>query len=446
MGLEEDLAVTTEFGAPEDLAAFQRHMDPEWIDMALNATGKATLRRRRLPAEQVMWLVLGIGLYRDRSIADVAAKLDIALSSSEQDRVTVAPSALAQARARLGDEPLKWLFSHTGSKWAHEHAKEELWQGLSLYGVDGVILRTPDTEENRDYFGTSNNQKNKDAAYPQVKMVTLMALRSHLLAAASFGPYKPSEVTYAKKLWDRVPDDSITLLDKGFYSSDILISLSEKGHNRHWLIPARKDLKWTVIKKYSKDDVLVEMNVSYEARKKNPSLPKKWRARMITYQCKGFEPRQMFTSLDAEKYSAEDIARLYHERWEIELGYGEIKTDILHNELTLRSQKKEGIIQEIYGLLIAYNLVRLEITQIAKEANIAAIRISFVTALRFIKDEFLWCSIASPGAVPKHLRRLRADIKRFVLPERKSERRYPRVVKTTKTRYPIMQRGAIKCA
>ena len=128
MGLQQDLEVTAEFGIPEDLSAFQRHMDPEWIDMALNATGKATLRKRRLPSEQVVWLVLGIGLYRKRSIADVAAKLDIALSTSEQDSVTVAPSALAQARARLGDEPLKWLFSHTGSKWAHEHAKKEQWQ------------------------------------------------------------------------------------------------------------------------------------------------------------------------------------------------------------------------------------------------------------------------------------------------------------------------------
>ena len=66
-------------------------MDPEWIAMALNATGKATLRKRRLPAEQVMWLILGIGLYRKRSIADVAAKLDLALSTaSEYESVTVA--------------------------------------------------------------------------------------------------------------------------------------------------------------------------------------------------------------------------------------------------------------------------------------------------------------------------------------------------------------------
>jgi hypothetical protein len=64
------------FANPESLDNFRRHIDPTWIEQALSATGTATLRRRRLPAEQVIWLVLGMALFRDRPIEDVVSKLE----------------------------------------------------------------------------------------------------------------------------------------------------------------------------------------------------------------------------------------------------------------------------------------------------------------------------------------------------------------------------------
>ncbi|HHG3049835.1 TPA: IS4 family transposase, partial [Vibrio parahaemolyticus] len=61
--------------------------------------------------------------------------------------------------------------------------------------------------------------------------------------------------------------------------------------------------------------------------------------------------------------------------------YGEIKHDILADGSLLRSQSVEGIEQEIWGILIAYNLVRMETSRIAKEANVSPLRISFMMAL-----------------------------------------------------------------
>src|SRR3989442_613418 len=87
--------------SPDD-GAFDRlraSIDPDWIEQALELTGTATLRRRRLPAEQVIWLVLGMALYRDRPIDELVDKLDLALPDRRD--LTVARSAVAQARARL---------------------------------------------------------------------------------------------------------------------------------------------------------------------------------------------------------------------------------------------------------------------------------------------------------------------------------------------------------
>ena len=105
--MQEIVTGCASLGGPPELDAFRKHLPREWIEEALRATGAATLRRRRLPAEQVVWLVLGMALFKDRSITDVVNKLDLALPGS--GKVTVAPSAISQARARLGQEPVRRL-------------------------------------------------------------------------------------------------------------------------------------------------------------------------------------------------------------------------------------------------------------------------------------------------------------------------------------------------
>ena len=127
-------------------------------------------------------------------------------------------------------------------------------------------------------------------------------------------------------------------------------------------------------------------------------------------------------------------------RWELELGYDEIKTEMLDREETIRSRTPAGVKQELWGIFLAYNLVRLEMDRIAEDAGVEPTRISFINSLRFICDEWLWCSIASPGAIPKHLRNLRTSLKTFILPKRRTERRYPRVVKIPISKYPAKRR------
>nr|HEX4315739.1 transposase domain-containing protein [Kofleriaceae bacterium]HEX4316773.1 transposase domain-containing protein [Kofleriaceae bacterium] len=94
---------------PKSFPNLIKHLDPVWVEEALVATGTATLRRRRMPAEQTVWLILGMAVMRDLPITAVARQLDVALPAADGSR-TVASSALTQARARLGDEPMEWLF------------------------------------------------------------------------------------------------------------------------------------------------------------------------------------------------------------------------------------------------------------------------------------------------------------------------------------------------
>lgn len=436
MRFSETLPLVAEL-TPEKIQDLRRNIDPEWILNALHATGTASLRRRRLPAEQVVWLVIGMALMRNRPITDVVAKLDLALPGPSP---SVAPSTVAEARARLRAEPMEWLFSICADKWVHSSARQHAWRGLALYGADGTILRVPDSSANAEFFGRSRSVRG-ESAYPLVRVVGLMALRSHLLASVTFGTYESSEMAYAAKLWSMVPNDSLTVVDKLYFSAKILIPLARDGQNRHWLIRARKDLKWRVLQHLGPREAVVEMEVSNEARRMDPSLPKTWTMRAITYQRKGFRPQTLLTSLlDAETYPATELAAIYHERWELELGYDEIKTEMLDRQEAIRSQSPVGVQQELWGLFLAYNLVRLEIERAAEEAGVEPVRISFVAALRLICDEWLWCAIASPGAIPKHLHNLRASLKTLILPPRRSKRRYPRAVKRKMSNYPRKRR------
>ena len=143
------------------------------------------------------------------------------------------------------------------------------------------------------------------------------------------------------------------------------------------------------------------------------------------------------TSLtDPKAFPASEIVNLYHERWELELGYDEIKTEMLEREETIRCKSVAGVEQELWGIFLAYNLVRLEMERTADRLNVDPVRISFVGSLRLICEEWWWASSASPGAIPKNLARLSARMARLVLPPRRSERRYPRAVKIKMSNYP----------
>jgi hypothetical protein len=435
--LTEALEYTAAF-TPAAFPTLMKDLDPRWIEEALETTGTATLRHRRLPADRAVWLVLGMSVIRDWSITTIVNQLELAMPTPSGTR-TVAASTVVKARARLGADPMEVLFTRSGSEWAHASAGRHRWRGLALYAVDGTTLRVPDSEENRAHFGSHAAGAGRGVSgYPLMRAVVLMAVRSHLLAAASFGPYAHDERTYARSLWSSVPDQSLVLMDRNYLQANVLVPLMTQGTNRHWLTRTKSTTVFRVIRHLGPGDDLVELAVSSEARRKDPSLPTHFDARVIRYQRKGYRPQTLLTSLtDGKLYPVDELRELYHERWEIELGIGEIKTDMLERLETIRSKSPTAVAQEMWGLLLVYNLVRLEMERIANDLGVAPTRISFVAALRlFVELWVLGSKSLSPGALPKQLAKTQDRVRRFVLPPRRPQRGFPRAVKLKMSSYP----------
>jgi len=418
------------------LDRFRESVDPLWIAEALAATGTATVRRRRLPAEQVVWLVVGMALLRNESIERIVDQLELALPSAND--TLLAKSSIIKARQRLGAEPLAHLFALLASAWATPSADQHRWRGLALYGADGSTLRVADSVENRRHFGGQDAGAGRGmSGYPMVRLLGIVALRSHLLSAVRFGDYRTGELTLASELWNELPDDSLTVVDRGFLAADLLTSLTASGSNKQWLTRAKSTTRLRTVERLGPRDELVEIELSSQTRRRCQHLPERWLVRAIRYQRKGFRPSVLLTSLvDAKAYPAEEIVALYHERWEIEIALDEVKTHVLAREETIRSRTPTGVLQELWGLCLAYNLVRVEMERMADELGVAPTEISFVNALSLIRYALQFSSgpRMAPGTIPKRLRNIRDQMKRLVLPKRR-ERSYPRAVKVKMSPY-----------
>lgn len=448
MQLDNAISEILEADIPTSFERFGKVLDAQWIEDALKETGTASVRRRKIPAQLVVWLVIGMAMFRDRSINEVVTHLGLVLPSKKGTRPqaggrSIAPSAVPAGRYRVGASPMAALFERTAETWATRAADQDRWRGLALYGVDGTTLRIPDTELNRNEFGLHESGRGS-SAYPQVRLVALMALRSHLLAGAAFGPCigkGTGEGTLAQELWAKVPDDSLVIVDRGLLDYGVFFDLhhnhdNEPTGNTHWLVRGKKSLRMKTIEVFGDGDELVELPLK-AARVRDPSLPETMRARAIRYQVKGYQPQLLLTSLvDADRYPALEIAALYHERWELEIGYDEIKTHMLERQEALRSKKPEGVRQEVWGIALAYNLVRFEMLAVAEQLGVEPRRISFRHTLQLLR---VFCVVeawtCAPANLPKRLAGHQEMVGLLLLPERRSERRYKRHVKIKMSKY-----------
>ena len=411
-------------------------IDPQWLEESLLATGKASIRQRRLPAQQAIWLVIWMGLIRNQSIKEVCSAMDLALQPNESSEWSrVAPSVITDCRKRLSDSPMHYLFKTAISSWLPQALGQPNDMGLHVLAVDGTTFRCQDSVENADKFGFISKTHRP---YPQLRLVSLMAVETRMILSAAFDACHVGEVSLARQLQKDVPDNSLTLFDRCYFSADLFTQWQQSGQCRHWLTPIKNKMRYDVVEEYAENDFLIDMPVSPQARKKKPSLPEKWRARFIAYQEPKGEIKGFITSLtDPKAYPLESILDIYWQRWEIEESYGELKQTQLQNKVTLRSRFVEGVKQELWGVLIAYNLVRLEMASIAHEANVEPTRISFSAAISLIDTQLRWLALSPDRKLPDKLKQMRADIKHFILPKKRKHRTFPRSVLYIPSRYPL---------
>jgi IS4 transposase len=137
-----------------------------------------------------------------------------------------------------------------------------------------------------------------------------------------------------------------------------------------------------------------------DGRKKITDLPGFY-VRVVDYEVAGRGRGDEFftivtTILDPEETSAIELAAAYHERWEIELAFDEVKTHQRGPAVILRSKSPEMVTQELWGLFLAHYCVRKLMTEAADQAEIDPDRLSFIRSLRVIRRQVTSQAAFSP--------------------------------------------------
>lgn len=371
----------------------------EVVDEVIASVGRTEQRHRALPARVMAYFSIGMALYSEGSYEDVLAQLTDGLSWASGWQESYTPpskSAIFQARARLGSQPLAALFERVAAPLGTEDTPGVWLAGRRLVAVDGTCLDVADTALNAEYFGRPAVSKGEQAAFPQARIVGLAECGTHAIFAANIGTYAQSETTLTGPLLSaHLTRGMLLTADRGFFSYALWRRAIGTGADLLWRV--RTDVsgpKPIHLRDLPDGSWLAHLRQSHSAaaRRAEPLL-----VRVIDYTIEGGREssgsyRLFTTLLDPEEVDAVALAAAYTQRWEIELAFDELKTHQRGPRTVLRSKSPDLVLQEIWGHLCCHYAIRSLMVAAALHAGHDPDRISFVAALRITRQ-----SIAHQG-------------------------------------------------
>jgi hypothetical protein len=251
-----------------------------------------------------------------------------------------------------------------------------------------------DEEANDKAFGRPGSSRGS-SAYPQFRFVSLVESGTHVLFGTRMSPYLTGENTLAKEVLGALDSGMLCLADRGFFGYEMWRQALATKAQLLWRI--KKNAVLPCDKRLSDGSYLSRI---YPSEKDKRNQTNAIRLRVIEYRLEGVadaEPiyRLVTSMLDTEQGPAQELAALYHERWEIETALDELKTHLRGARIVLRSKTPDLVRQEFYGLLMAHFAVRALMHEAALSANEDPDRLSFIHAVRVVRRK-----LAAFNAIP----------------------------------------------
>lgn len=357
------------------------------IEAALAATGKASVRQRELPAQVVMYYVIALALYMQSSYKEVLRCLLEGLRwlSEPGTKVKVTgDSGISQARSRLGAAPLRQLHDEVVRPIARTGTQGAWYRRWRLVSIDGSTLDIADERRNEAVYGRPGASRGA-SAYPQLRFVSLVEAGTHVLFGTRMGAYDTSEIALAQEVIGGLGKQMLCLADRNFFSFQLWNQARAGGAELLWRI--KKNLRLPCEKRLPEGSYLSRIYPTPRDQRRQTNAVV---VRVIEYRLEGVpdsEPlyRLLTTILDPALAPAEELAALYHERWEIETALDELKTHLRGARIVLRSKTPELVEQEFYGLLLAHFAIRGLMHEAALRADEDPDRLSFLHAVRVVR-------------------------------------------------------------
>ncbi len=357
------------------------------IGPVLEKTGTASLRQRDLPAQVVVYYVIALGLYMQSSYREVLRCL---LEGIQWLRDPSAPvrvagkSGISQARTRLGWEPLRQLHDALVKPVAVRGTKGAWYRDWRLVSLDGSTFDVADEKANEDAFGRPGASRGS-SAYPQIRFVSLVENGTHVLFGSQMDGYRSGEITLSKAVLPYLSKGMLCLADRNFFGFELWKQARATGADLLWRM--KKNMRMASEQRLPDGSCLSHVYPSEKDwRHKTNGIA----LRVIDYRLEGIEGsepiyRLATTILDPDKAPASELAALYHQRWEIETAFDELKTHLRGAQIVLRSKTPDLVRQEFYGLMMAHFAIRGLMHEAALKAGQDPDRLSFLHAVRVVR-------------------------------------------------------------
>jgi len=364
---------------------------------ALVATEKQSVRQRDLPAHVVVYYVIALALYMQSSYREVLRCLLEGIQWLLEPSVGInvaGNSGISQARTRLGWEPLRHLHDEVVRPVAVAATKGAWYRNWRLVSIDGSTLDVADEKGNNEAFGRPGASRG-ESAYPQIRFVSLVENGTHVLFGSRMAGYATSETALAKTVLPSLSKGMLCLADRGFFGFEMWKQAAATGADLLWRV--RKNIVLPCEKRLPDGSYL---SCIYPSPQDQRRTRKGVVVRIIEYRLEGVEGaeplyRLATTIVGQELAPAAELAALYHERWEIEAAFDELKTHLRGAHIVLRSKTPDLVRQEFYGLLMAHFAVRGLMHEAALSADEDPDRLSFLHAVRVVRRK-----LAGFGAIP----------------------------------------------
>ncbi|HYK05112.1 MAG TPA: IS4 family transposase [Thermoanaerobaculia bacterium] len=354
------------------------------IQRILVATGRQSQRIRKLPAELMVYWTVACGLFVSAGGREVLRRVLKRKSAGWVDELEdlATESALSQARTRLGSAAVRKIYETIVRPLATRATIGAWFRRWRVMTIDATILDVADTPANARVFrrpGVSFGS----AAYPQVRLVSLLENGTHILFGAKIASCRTHEAKLARQVIEHLPKDSLCLADRAFFGYPLWQQALATGADLLWRIKA--DANLPKLKKLPDGSYLTRIYRSVKDRQKDvDGIP----ARLIEFAVdtrQGTEHYRLLCSImDYRKAPAIQLAHLYNRRWTIETVFAELKTTLRGSGMVLRAQTPDHIRQEIYGMLMAHFGVRAFMLDAALAENVDPTDLSFVHAVRVV--------------------------------------------------------------
>jgi hypothetical protein len=257
-----------------------------------------------------------------------------------------------------------------------------------VVALDGTTLTVPDSPAILTRF-TKQAGNHGGTGYPQVRLLALVACGTRTLIDAVFGPITAGQTTYAPRLLPSLQPGMLLLADRNFAAQILLAGIAATKAD---VLVRLKNGRRVPVLAHCPDGSYLSALGPVTVRVIDCEITVSTAAGKHT----GFY-RLATTLLDHHRYPAAELVRLYHQRWEIETAYLELKSTILGGRV-LRARTPEGITQEIHALLVVYQLLRTAMADATStQAGTDPDRASFSIAFQATATRSSWPQASSPA-------------------------------------------------